>query len=50
MLETACLYLKHFRLRCVIENDENLNNMGIRYALDFAKLVELATKIYFCKY
>ena len=33
-------------LRCVIENDENLNNMGIRYALDFAKLVELATKAY----
>lgn len=33
-------------LRCVIENDENLNNMDIRYALDFSKLVELATKAY----
>ena len=33
-------------LRCVIQNDENLNNMGMRYALDFSKLVELATKAF----
>lgn len=33
-------------LRCVIENDENLNNINKRYTLDFAKLVELATKAY----
>lgn len=33
-------------LRCVIENNEDLNNMGMRYALDFSKLVELATKAY----
>lgn len=33
-------------LRCIIENDENLNNIKPQYALDFGKLVEYATKAY----
>jgi len=32
--------------RCFIENDENLNNLSVRYAHDFSQLVELATKAY----
>lgn len=46
MVDDMYIIGRDYTLRCVIANDENLNNIQPRSFIDFAKLVEYAVKAY----